>query len=306
MLLPQRIQFHHAALTASERTLAQALSGRYPDGLLDSASLMAASAGTSAATVVRFFAKLGYSSMADVRREARSQVTVRMQNPSQRSSATIGGNRSLLECVDDTLMHDLHNVQTTYEELDWEAFEAIVCAICDCTGRISVLAGENSMPVSLYLASHLNLCHPRVQELGSRAPFAIDRMLWVEPNDVLLAFSIRRYSPNTQHAVRQFHAQGAKVLAITDSMAAPIVKFAHHSLLVQTANASPFDSYTAAFFVCNAIVSAVAQRRKDAVAETLQRRDGMWSDLQNNLNGLLEDSPRVGRGRKAGSGKAAG
>lgn len=289
MLLPQRIALHQASLTTSERALAQALSGRYPDGLLDSASLMAAGAGTSAATVVRFFAKLGYPSMADVRREARSQVTVRLQSPSQRSQATMGGDRSLMECVDDALQHDLHNVQATYQALDMEAYEAMVGAISHCTGRISVLAAENSTPVSIYLASHLNLCHPRVQELGSRAPFALDRLLWVDPQDVLLAFSIRRYSPTTLNVVRHFQAQGATVLVITDSLAAPVVKYAQHCLVVETANASPFDSYTAAFSVCNALVSGVAQQMKEPLSHTLQRRDAMWARMQTTMGAPFDE-----------------
>ena len=67
----------------------------------------------------------------------------------------------------------------------------------------------------------------------------------------------RRCAAGLQHPpLRQWPCQsgaalsrrGAQVLAITDSPAAPVATLAHHHLQVHTSNASPFDSYTAAFF----------------------------------------------------------
>lgn len=277
MLLPQRLELHDALLTASERVLADRMRQRYPDGLQDSASMMAAGAGTSASTVVRFFAKLGYPSMAEVRREARSQVTQQLQMPSQRMQATTGGQRSLMECVDDALMHDQHNLQATYDGLDWDAFEAIVQRICDCKGRVFVAAGNGSLAVSAHLAAHLNLCRPNVLDLRSVAPSVVDRLLWVGPDDVLLVFSIRRYSADSVVAVQHFHAQGAPVLAITDNPNSPVVPLATHWLRVETGNASPFDSYTSTAFLCNALISAVTQMLSIDVEQVLRKREAMWA-----------------------------
>lgn len=280
MLLPERLVSHAALLTQRERALAEHLRLHYPDGLLDSASAMAAQAGTSASTVVRLFAKLGYASLAEVRREARSEVTTLLQTPAQRTRATIGGARSLAECVDDALLHDQHNLAATRQGLDMAAFESVVRAVVECKGRVFVMAEKNSVPVSAYLASHLNMCRPQVHELAAGAPFELDRLLWIEPRDLLLVFTIRRYSQGAQLAARHFRAQGGTVLAMTDSLASPIVAHADHTLLVGTANASPFDSYTAAFFLCNALVSAVAQLRHVQVEAVLQQRDALWQQAQ--------------------------
>lgn len=287
MLLTDRLVLQAAALTASERALADHLLRHYPDGLLDSASAMASRAGTSASTVVRLFAKLGYASLAEVRREARSEVTALLQTPALRSPATIGSARSLGECLDDAVLHDQHNIAATRQGLDMAVFEAFARAVSDCTGRVWVMAEKNSTPVASYLTTHLNMCRPGVQELGMGAPFTVDRLLWVQPHDVLLVFTIRRYSNGALQTARHFRAQGSTVLAITDSAAAPIVACASHTLLVGTANASPFDSYTAAFFLANALVSAVAQLRPAEVADALQRRDAMWKRFENDkLDGL--------------------
>jgi DNA-binding MurR/RpiR family transcriptional regulator len=288
MLLIERLSARAATLTASERALAESLLRTYPDGLLDAASVIAARTGTSASTVVRMFAKLGYDSLAEVRREARNEVTSRLQTAAQRAPATIGADRSLAECLDEALLHDQHNLVATRQGIDLATFEAMACALSDATGRVFVMAEKNSVPVSAFLATHLNMCRPQVHELGSGSPFAVDRLLWIEPHDVLLVFTIRRYSSGARLAAQHFRAQGATVLALTDSPVAPIVQQAHHTLVVGTGNASPFDSYTAAFFLCNALVSAVAQLRHGQVSDALQRRDALWKQFQSDaLDGLI-------------------
>jgi DNA-binding MurR/RpiR family transcriptional regulator len=47
-------------------------------------------------------------------------------------------------------------------------------------------------------------------------------------------------------------------------------------LIARSSSASPFDSYTAAFSVCNALLAAVAQRRKQALGDALERGEALW------------------------------
>lgn len=282
-LLPKRLARQGADLTVSERALAEALGRDYPHALLESATALAARRGTSASTVVRLFAKLGYVSYAEAQREARAEVTALLQTAAQRVPATIGTERSLRECVDDALLHDQHNLTATREGLDMAAFEAIVTRLAQDRGRVFVFAQINSAPVAAWLALHLNMCRPGVHELGAGAVTAIDQLPWVQPDDVLLVFSIRRYANGPVKVAQRFREVGGQVLAITDSATAPLTPLAHHWVQVRTSNASPFDSYTAAFFLCNALVSAVAQSRRESVSEALAQRDVHWKDLGSQL-----------------------
>lgn len=279
-LLTERLARHHADLTGSERALAEALQRDYPHALLESATALAARNGTSASTVVRLFAKLGYASYAEAQREARAEVTALLQTAGQRAPVTIGAERSLQQCVDDALLHDQHNLSATREGLNLAAFEAMATCLAQDKGRVHVLAQINSAPVGSWLALHLNMCRPGVQELGAGAMDTTDQLLWVQPDDVLLVFSIRRYASGPAKVAQHFRDAGAQVLAITDSPAAPVATLAHHHLQVHTSNASPFDSYTAAFFLCNALVSAVAQLRHGAVPQVLARRDSLWDQFE--------------------------
>ena len=289
-LLTERLARHRADLTGSERTLAEALQRDYPHALLESATALAARNGTSASTVVRLFAKLGYTSYAEAQREARAEVTALLQTAGQRAPVTIGAERTLQQCVDDALLHDQHNLSATREGLNLAAFEAMATCLAQDKGRVHVLAQINSAPVGSWLALHLNMCRPGVQELGAGAMDTTDQLLWVQPDDVLLVFSIRRYASGPAKVAQHFRDAGAQVLAITDSPVAPVATLAHHHLQVHTSNASPFDSYTAAFFLCNALVSAVAQLRHGAVPQVLARRDSLWDQFESQR---LLDLPAV-------------
>ncbi|QNP57914.1 MurR/RpiR family transcriptional regulator [Paenacidovorax monticola] len=283
-LLPERLTRQSAGLTASEQALALALGRDYPHALLESATALAARTGTSASTVVRLFAKLGYASYAEAQREARGEVTALLQTAAQRAPVTIGTQRSPRECVDDTLLHDQHNIQATREGLDLAAFEAMATRLSrDTGGRVFVLAQINSAPVAAWLALHLNMCRPGVQELDVGAIAPADQLLWVQPQDTLVAFSVSRYAQGTVQVARRFREAGGQVLVITDGPASPLVPLAHHWLQVRTSNASPFHSYTAAFFLCNALVSAVAQLRRESVSEALARRDALWEDFEHQI-----------------------
>ncbi|WFF82020.1 MurR/RpiR family transcriptional regulator [Delftia tsuruhatensis] len=283
LLLPQRLAQQGAELTASEQTLAQTLGSDYPHALLESATALAARTGTSASTVVRLFAKLGYASYAEAQREARGEVTALLQTAAQRAPVLLGAQRSLSECVDDALLHDQHNIQSTREGLDMAAFEAMARQLAQDEGRVFVLAQLNSSPVSAWLALHLNMCRPGVQQLDAGAIAPADQLLWVGPTDTLLAFSVSQYSRGTYEVAQRFSEAGARVLAITDSPTASLATVAHHWLQVRTANASPFHSYTAAFYLCNALVSAVAQLRHADVSEALARRDALWREFNHQL-----------------------
>ena len=297
-LLTERLARHHADLTGSERALAEALQRDYPHALLESATALAARNGTSASTVVRLFAKLGYASYAEAQREARAEVTALLQTAGQRAPVTIGAERTLQQCVDDALLHDQHNLSATREGLNLAAFEAMATCLAQDKGRVHVLAQINSAPVGSWLALHLNMCRPGVQELGAGAMDTTDQLLWVQPDDVLLVFSIRRYASGPAKVAQHFRDAGAQVLAITDSPAAPVATLAHHHLQVHTSNASPFDSYTAAFFLCNALVSAVAQLRHGAVPQVLARRDSLWDQFESQRLLDLPASRGAGTRRK--------
>jgi DNA-binding MurR/RpiR family transcriptional regulator len=248
--------------------------------MLDSATGIAKKIGTSPSTVVRFFSKMGYASFAEAQREARNEIASKLASPSQRVNLAIGGEHTLESLIDDSFLSDIDNIRATRESLDLKEFEAIVRVLTKPRrGKVFIAGAKNSFAVATYLHTHLNMCMKDVYILDAHHSLLADNLLWVDEHDVLLAVSIRRYAKTVVQAARYFNAAGARVLAITDSPLSPIAGMAYHRLLSHTASNSPFDSFTAVFGLCNALISAVSLRRKKEVDAVLKRGETIWRQI---------------------------
>lgn len=283
MLFTERLLAYNQPLTTSEQRLVDAVLENYPHGLLESATAIASQFETSASTVVRLFAKLGYSSYSEAQLEARHEVASRLQTAAQRVPLSIGRNRTLTECIDETLAIDQQNIQRTREAVNIKEFSAVVKGLTSARGRIFVVAQKNSAPVGAYLSTHLTMCLPRVQSLTGNTVQVAEELIWIDPADILLVFTVRRYAKVPLTAAEYFRKCGAKVFAITDSPTSPVAQIADHNLFVNTANASPFNSYTAALFLCNSLISAVAQGQSSQVEDALVRRDELWCFFESEI-----------------------
>lgn len=275
-----RIAARSQGLTQSEQTLVDYLIAHQPHGMLDTATVIARKIGISPSTVVRFFSKIGYDSFAEAQREARNEIASKLASPAQRANLRPTGEQTLQSVVEDSLALDIDNIQAMQASLDMAEFEAIVHALSrPGKGRVFIAGAKNAYGVAANLHTHLNMCMKGVQLLDTQPSTLADNLLWVDEHDVLVAISIRRYARTVYHAARHFRAAGARVLAITDSPLSPLAGVAHHRLLVPTASNSPFDSFTALFSLCTALVSAVSWRRKKAVDTLLAHGEDIWREI---------------------------
>lgn len=277
MTFNHRVSTYAGALTKSELSLVSQIQADYPQALLDTATSLAKRVGTSASTVVRLLAKLGYDSYSEAQREARSELAAFLAVPAARVQAVLPESGSVRGSLDNALAHDQHNLTATYASLDIATMEAVVRLLSQRKHRIHVYGEHLAAPLASHLALYLNMCTPQVRLIGASHAMAVeDQMLWIDKHDVLLAPTFRRHSVAVAHAARYFRSKGATVILITDSPAAPAVASADHCILVRTGSASPFDSYTAAFSVANALIAAVAQRSKVALNDALERGEALW------------------------------
>lgn len=277
MNLNQRIAGYGRKLSKTERLLVDEMLARYPQSLLESATALARAVGTSASTVVRLLAKLGYDSYAQAQTEARAEVTARLASPGERADAMGADGHGARACLHNALLHDQHNLQATFSTVDPAVFEAAVRALTQRKARVHVLGLRQAAPLAGYAALYLNLCLPAARPLATQGPlFLEDQLLWVDERDVLLAFTFRRYSVAAAKALRVFRERGAKVVLITDSASAPAARWADQVLVAQCSSASPFDSYTAPMALCNALLAAVAQRCRQPLGEALARGEALW------------------------------
>lgn len=281
MKLFDRIAKHPRKLTQNEIALVNYIVSGYPQGVLGSATDIAKKVGISPSTVVRFFAKLGYESFSHVQSEIRMEISSKLSSPSQRAHLTIKDQSAPGTVFDNAFTFDKDNLTATREANSIEEFHRLIDMLTSTErGKLFLIGTKNSYPVAHYLHTHLNMCMPNVHLLGANGSLVADDLLWTNRNDVLMAVSIRRYSKQVTQTAQHFRQMGANVACITDSPLAPIAGLSDNRLLIQTASVSPFDSYTAAFTLCNAIVAAVAIRRKVDVEQLLDRAEDLWNHFE--------------------------
>jgi DNA-binding MurR/RpiR family transcriptional regulator len=276
-----RIASRAKDFTQSEQTLVDYLIAHQPHGMLDSATGIAKKLSLSPSTVVRFFAKMGYASFAEAQRETRNEISSKLASPHQRIQLAKGQEHTLESLVENSFSSDIDNIQSTRASLDMKEFDAIARVLAKPRkgGKIYIAGAKNSYGVAHYLHTHLNMCMKDVTVLEAQHSMLADNLLWVNENDVLLAISIRRYAKSVLQAARHFKSTGARVLAITDSPLAPIAGVADHRLLIHTASTSPFDSFAAAFCLCNALIAVLSVRKKKDVDVLLERGEKIWEQV---------------------------
>ena len=166
-----------------------------------------------------------------------------------------------------SLDEDTANLRRTAEALSLQQAEAAAALIVEATRIFTVGFGSSS-----YLASYAaNLLDPisadtRFVAVEGGTEQAARRLVKLRPGQVVIAITLPRYSRDLVHMVRLAKARGARVLAITDGPISPIVPFADIALYGFAERRILSSSAVAALALIEALTSAVACRRKGAVA----------------------------------------
>ena len=95
---------------------------------------------------------------------------------------------------------------------------------------------------------------------------------------MLLGISFPRYSKRTVRALEYARDNGAKVLAITDSMDSPLAQCADCTLVARSDMASFVDSLVAPLSLINALIVAIGLKRSEQISETFAKLERIWDE----------------------------
>ncbi|WP_415831155.1 MurR/RpiR family transcriptional regulator [Deinococcus frigens] len=111
------------------------------------------------------------------------------------------------------------------------------------------------------------------------SPVKATQPLEVTPDDVVVVFTLRRYSRATTRMIRALHKQGVQVLLITDQGASPLNKIAHQCLQVPTQGTDVLASVAPFVSVVTLLASLVAHELEGGhlkQAEALNAEFGVY------------------------------
>lgn len=280
-----------ADLTASERKVARAFLSDYPVAGLETAGELAARAGVSTPTVVRFVTHLGFAGYAVFQRALRRDVHAQMGSPVEQYDDVLqqtpedGVLLSSLATLRDSL-------DSSFRELPASEFDRAVDLLCTPGLRISVMGGRFSHVLARYLVHHLQLLRDQVAILPAEEFARIVLVGEADKHDLLVVFDYRRYDPSTVRLATEARRGGARVLLLTDPWLSPVAEHSDVVLPTRVDAPSPFDSLLPAFGLVETLVAAVTLRLGDVGRRRVERLEGLRKVLDPDAPSSLPPTER--------------
>ncbi|MGN1307315.1 MAG: MurR/RpiR family transcriptional regulator [Faecousia sp.] len=257
-----------------QRRIAAYILESYDKAAFLTASVLGKTAQVSESTVVRFASQLGYDGYPEMQKALQELVLHRL-TAAQRMEAS--ETRIAQEDVISTvLLADAERIHKTAEQLDTAQFQAAVETLLS-SKRVFVLGVRSSASLASFLCYYLRYLFDDVRQLMlSSESETFEALVRITPQDVLLGISFPRYCSATVRAMELAHSRGAKTIALTDCASSPIAQNADCLLLAGSGMVSLVDSMVAPMSVINALLVAVAARRKSEATQTLQKFEEIW------------------------------
>ena len=145
--------------------------------------------------------------------------------------------------------------------------------------RIYVLGVRSTAALANFFGYYMNFMFPDVHVVtASGAHEMFEKIVSVNSDDVIIAFSFPRYSASTTKGARYCRSAGATVIGITDSKDSPLGQCCDHVLLAKSDMLSLVDSLVAPLSLVNALIVGVSQRREKELARRLGALESIWED----------------------------
>lgn len=270
------LQTKMSTFSKGQRMLARYITEYYDKAAFMTASRLGKTVGVSESTVVRFAVELGFSGYPEMQKAMQDMVLNRLTSV-QRIEVTSDriGNQDVVTSV---LQADADKLRQTSEILDREEFRLAVQAILNGK-RIFVLGARSAAPLANFLGYYLQFMFSNVHLVTvSGCSEMFEKMIDVNRDDVVVAFSFPRYSAATAKGAQYCRSVGAKVIGITDSRLSPLGENSDYILLAKSDMVSLVDSIVAPLSVVNALLVALASGRESELAKTFDALEQVWEE----------------------------
>ncbi|MEM7321823.1 MAG: MurR/RpiR family transcriptional regulator [Actinomycetota bacterium] len=245
---------------------------------------IADAAGVKPNTLVRMAKALGFAGYEELREPFRQQAAETNLSFPDRArflrSIDEGGRYGAL--LADMAKAALGNVEALFADVAADDLKK-AAELIGGSRRTHVLGVGTARPLAENFAYVAGMAVDNISAIPSLG-LAIDDVARMGPEDVLLAMTFSPFRSETVEAVRRADAEGATIIAITDSWAAPIVAPATMTFIVPDDSPLPFSSGIAAVALLESLLAFVmADARTDVVTaiDTFHsnRRDaGIYTD----------------------------
>lgn len=278
--LIERLNLSGKRLSKSHRRIAEYIVTHYDKAVFMTAATLGEMVHVSESTVVRFAVALGYEGYPQLQHSLQELVRHRL-TAAQRFEMTSEMQES--EVLPTVLKADMLNIRRTVEQIDAGAFAKVVARLLQADA-IYVLGLRSAAPLAQFFGYYLHFIFDDVRIVAAGISDVFESISRIRENDVLFGISFPRYSTRTLEAMRFAHESGAQVVGLTDGPMSPLHAEADICLSAHTDMASFVDSMVAPLSVINALLVALALKKKDELGRHFEKMEGIWDAYSVYLN----------------------
>ena len=268
------LQERQSAFSKGQRRIAQYISESYDKAAFMTANRLGKTVGVSESTVVRFAVDLGFDGYPSMQKAMQEMVLNRLTSVQR---IEVANNRiGDQDVVTTVIQADIEKLRQTGETLNREEFSAAVNAILGAK-RVFILGVRSAAPLAEFLGYYLNYMFNNVHVItGCGTSEMFEKIVGVNENDVVVAFSFPRYSSATTKGAQYCRSTGATVIGITDSRESPLGQSSDFVLCAKSDMVSLVDSLVAPLSVVNSLIVAIATKRQKELHRTFEALERIW------------------------------
>lgn len=276
--LETRIYRVYAQLTPSEQRLADVMLEHQMDMALYTAAELAAKASVSKSTAARLIRTLGYRSYPEAKRTIRQEQFWGSPqsglSEAEHEDRNAAGAEQMIEA-------DLENIRQTFAAISEQRLDEAAQAI-NAAPRIWIIGLRSGHGLASHAAHYLTLVRPDVYLLDIGSGSMSHDVGNMRAGDLLIAIAFRRRPKVLVPLLEAVRELGARSLLITDLSAGASARSADLTLRCRTQSPAPFNSFTAAATLLNALAWKVhafqgseAPARYRQIDQLVQRLDNV-------------------------------
>jgi DNA-binding MurR/RpiR family transcriptional regulator len=271
------VQARHASLSPAHRKVVDFFLAHPDEAVFLTTTELGRELSVSEASIVRCCRTLGFggfkqfqSAFRDYARQPLSRVT--------RVKLVARHRSSLAQLVDDVMLNDIRNLETTHRQLDHELILQVAETLWRAR-RIHVIGVRSAHSVAVFVHFALRLLGRDSRLVVPGIGDLPEQVVEVGAGDVALGISFERYARATLELFDACVARGATGIALTDKATSPLADRAKLILMCQTSYLTFIDSYVAPFSLANAILTVLAVKRRRSTLGALARMEQAWGAM---------------------------
>ena len=270
------LQHRASGFSKGQRILANYITEAYDKAAFMTASRLGKTVGVSESTVVRFAVELGYDGYPSMQKAMQEMVLNRLTSVQRIEVANDRiGNQDVVSMV---LQSDADKLRQTAELVNRDEFRAAVSKIRTAR-RIYILGARSAAPLASFLGYYLEFMFNNVRVItASGASEVFEKLMGINEQDVLIAFSFPRYSAATIKGAQYSRTTGAMVIGFTDSRLSPLGQNSDYVLVAKSDMVSLVDTLVAPLSVVNALIVALTTGQEQSLSTKFDALERVWEE----------------------------